>query len=424
MNTNLDYQALTDWMKVNAAPINTLTPSDSVEDLEPIREIIGDARVVALGENSHFISEFGLLRHRIIRFLIEHCGFTAHALEFGFSDGFIIDDWLQGRLNEAHLKQLIFHYLITPEILQTLRWIKNYNLQSQTPVQFMGVDIPCAGGSLLPALSPIKEYLRTADADTLSLIKEACLIAIKFEGASMAQAAPLYGSLSEEERNILTCYLTRINHRLHALAPEHIERFGQQKFDEMVQHLKSALYADYNLSAMSDFIAGTGLYGDMGARDSYMADSVLWHLQHIAPGSKIILVAHNAHIQKTSVNWPGSTTLPMGQHLAQQLGKDYVAIGLTSSKGDTAALYPDENATHGFRVEKTLLDNPIPNSIESVFTNAELGTSSINLKQIPREYEMPTYTRCDSEYLEIPIQESFDGLIHIPHSHVIKEINM
>lgn len=423
MDTHFDYQELTNWIKVNAAPINTITPSDSVEDLEPIREIIGDARVVALGENSHFIGEFGLLRHRIIRFLVEHCGFTAHALEFGFSDGFMIDDWLQGRQNEAHLKQLFSHYLITPEILQTLRWIKNYNLQSPTPVQFMGVDIPCAGGSLLPALSPIKEYLITADADTLSSIEKACSIAGNFEGTSMAQAAPRYENLPEEERNLLTCYLTRINHRLHALAPQHIERFGQQKFDEIVQHLKSARYADYNLSAMSDFIAGAGLYGDMGARDYYMADSVLWHLQRVAPGSKIILVAHNAHIQKTSVNWPGSTTLPMGQHLAQQLGKDYVAIGLTSSQGNTAALYPDEDATHGFRVEKTLLKNPIASSIESVFTNAELGTSSINLRQIPRGYAMPTHTRCDSEYLEIPIQKSFDGLIHIPQSHVIEQIN-
>lgn len=401
--------------------VYSLNPSDSVEDLEPIREIIGDARVVALGENSHFIGEFGLLRHRIIRFLIEHCGFTSHALEYGFSDGFKIDAWLQGQDEESHLKELFSHYLITPQILQNLCWIKNYNRNAQVPINFMGIDIPCAGGSLLPALSPVRDYLSQADEDTLPLLERAYAIAQKFEGTSMAQSAPLYENLSEEERNILTCHLTRINNRLHAIEPQHIERFGQKRFDKVIHHLKSACYADYNLSAMSDFIAGTGLYGDMGARDSYMADSVIWDLEHSVPNTKIVLVAHNAHIQKTPVNWPGSTTLPMGQHLAQKLDKNYVAIGITSSTGNTAALYPDNDAVHGFRIEETTLDTPIPRSIESVFTDAGLGLSSINLKKIPSQLEISTHIRCDSEYLEMPLLQSFDGLLYTPHSHVIED---
>lgn len=52
---------------------------------------------------------------------------------------------------------------------------------------------------------------------------------------------------------------------------------------------------------MNGFISGKGLPGDMGARDKFMADSVLWHLND--SNSKIVLVAHNAHIQKLPIRY-------------------------------------------------------------------------------------------------------------------------
>ncbi|HWO66812.1 MAG TPA: erythromycin esterase family protein, partial [Umezawaea sp.] len=76
-----------DWARENAG---------SLDDLEPLGEAVGAARVVALGENSHFIREFADVRHRLLRFLVRRCGFTAYATEFGFSEGFAVDAWLGG----------------------------------------------------------------------------------------------------------------------------------------------------------------------------------------------------------------------------------------------------------------------------------------------------------------------------------------
>lgn len=42
----------------------------------------------------------------------------------------------------------------------------------------------------------------------------------------------------------------------------------------------------------------------MGAKDQYMAESIDWFLKN-SLGKKIILVAHNAHIQKTPVDFDG-----------------------------------------------------------------------------------------------------------------------
>jgi erythromycin esterase len=63
-----------------------------------------------------------------------------------------------------------------------------------------------------------------------------------------------------------------------------------------------------------------------------MAETVRWHLEHSAPGTRVVLAAHNNHIQKTANEFAGAiTALPMGQHLARMLGEDYVAIAATQS---------------------------------------------------------------------------------------------
>jgi erythromycin esterase-like protein len=85
------------WLGGHAVPLTHLDPEAPLDDLEPLRDIIGGARVVAIGENSHFIAEFSLMRRRILRFLVERCGFTVLAFEYGFSEGFPLDAWAQGK---------------------------------------------------------------------------------------------------------------------------------------------------------------------------------------------------------------------------------------------------------------------------------------------------------------------------------------
>lgn len=58
--------------------------------------LIGDARVVAIGESAHDVREFYLLRHRLLRFLAERCGFSVYAPEAPFTEARAIDAWIQG----------------------------------------------------------------------------------------------------------------------------------------------------------------------------------------------------------------------------------------------------------------------------------------------------------------------------------------
>src|SRR5690606_30956421 len=95
------------WLREHVTPLDTIDPEAPLDDLEPLRELIGGARVVAVGENSHFIEEFAAMRRRILRFLVERCGFTVLAFEYGFSEGFALDAWAQGGGAEEDLGELL-----------------------------------------------------------------------------------------------------------------------------------------------------------------------------------------------------------------------------------------------------------------------------------------------------------------------------
>ena len=66
-----DNNVVSAWLRDHARRLRTLDPADAdVTDLAPLREIVGDARVVAIGESMHRVHEFCRLRDRMLRFLV------------------------------------------------------------------------------------------------------------------------------------------------------------------------------------------------------------------------------------------------------------------------------------------------------------------------------------------------------------------
>ena len=91
-----DKRSLAEWVADHAITADSLDPRAPLDDLEPLGEVIGDARVVGIGESAHYVREFYLLRHRLLRFLVERCGFTVYAPEAPFTQAQTIDAWIQG----------------------------------------------------------------------------------------------------------------------------------------------------------------------------------------------------------------------------------------------------------------------------------------------------------------------------------------
>ncbi|MGY1640809.1 erythromycin esterase family protein [Geodermatophilus sp. SYSU D00703] len=180
-------------MTFRVSGLTGLDPDAPLDDLEPLRDVIGSARVVALSENAHFTSEFARLRHRVLRFLVERYGFTVLAYESGFSEGFALDEWLQGQRPDDELPRLAEECIPSGTarpagVRAMFRWLRTH----APAVRFTGIDVPSAAGSLLPSLHPLAGYLDTVDPDARQMLDPAVEIATGIAGTTQAQAARGY----------------------------------------------------------------------------------------------------------------------------------------------------------------------------------------------------------------------------------------
>jgi len=171
-----------DYVARTAVRLDSLDPAAPLDDLEPLAGIVGAARVVAIGENAHCVREFYLWRHRLTRFLVERLGFTAFAMESGFSEGLAVDEWVRGGLGDLRRvadEGITYNMGRCAEMRDQLRWMREVD----APVRFFGLDVPGSTVSPLPALKHIEEYLAKADEDALPLVARLDTLVRGYAGA-------------------------------------------------------------------------------------------------------------------------------------------------------------------------------------------------------------------------------------------------
>ena len=74
---NIDIRAL----QQAAVPFRTAEAGGDYSDLAPLKQIVGNARIVSLGEGTHGTREFFQMKHRILEYLVKEMGFTMFAIE-------------------------------------------------------------------------------------------------------------------------------------------------------------------------------------------------------------------------------------------------------------------------------------------------------------------------------------------------------
>ncbi|SED88081.1 erythromycin esterase [Streptomyces sp. 2224.1] len=414
---------LADWFRAHSTLLTTLDPEQPLDDLEGLREIIGDARVVAIGEGAHFVEEFSRVRRRVLRFLAERCGFTVFAMEFGFSEAFPLDRWLQGEGDDGDLAT-VSRAAAEWGAADLMHWLRHHNRTSKHPLRFAGIDVPEAGGALRPALEPVADYLREVDPDALCLVETILEVSDRFlKGCgSGAAAGPAWAGLPVAEQNELTAVLARLLLRLRAAEPLYVSRSGQRRFDIARRRVEAACHTDYMFQAMQALLSGRGLTADLSVRETYLAESVRWHLDRAEPGTRIVLAAHNNHIHKTAFSLEfagGLTCLPMGRHLHGTLGQDYRTVALVHTADHVPEMYPDQSAAVGFTLADARLEPARPGSVEAALTDAGLADriTLTDLRHSPRDAQgtpLLDGIRAQSSHLSTLVPEAFDAVIAVP----------
>jgi CubicO group peptidase (beta-lactamase class C family) len=116
------------WPASTATRIDTVEPASVLTDLELLRHVVGDARIVALGEPTHGNREVFQLKHRMIHFLVTRMGFNIFALESPMAETFDLNAYvLTGRGDPAKALAGIYYWTWdTEEVLAVIEWIREY----------------------------------------------------------------------------------------------------------------------------------------------------------------------------------------------------------------------------------------------------------------------------------------------------------
>lgn len=410
MNTR---SSLAQWVTEHALKTATLDPRAPLEDLEPLRAVIGDARVVAIGEAAHHVHEFYLLRHRLLRFLAERCGFTVYAFEVGFTEGRTINTWVQGGPGTVEQAAATGGPALgrTQGMYDTLTWMRAYNRTAVQPLEFTGV-LP----GDLAELQHLADYLRRADPDALPLLQRSLDIVTSYSSGP-TPALFAYPHLDQEKRDALTANLSRLLARTEDMrADQHRRGLGLEHATALA-HLRSAWRMDH----LHRDLSGDGLAVGTASLEAFVSETVLRHLDHGSTDTKVVLALHNVHIRKTAVDHGGDYGLfPAGYHLAQALGGDYVAVAVTGNYGHLPQGQFGPECPQGFGyVGDQAWPPPSDGSIEAAFTNQTDELTVTNLRTANADIQDAgsfQRMRMEDGFVDVPVFKALDAVAYIPHT--------
>ncbi len=118
------------WLRDHAHPIATTDPSDNVDDLAFLKDIVGDARIVALGEATHGTREFFQMKHRITQYLAQEMGFTIFAIEASTPEAAKVSDYTVRNIGDSPddlIRGMYFWTWSTDEVADMARWMRAFN---------------------------------------------------------------------------------------------------------------------------------------------------------------------------------------------------------------------------------------------------------------------------------------------------------
>lgn len=281
------------WLDEHAVRLCSIDPDDeNFTDLEPLRDLIGDARLVHLGEISHTAGGGFGAKVRLIKFLHQRMGFDVLAWEAGLYDAWRMNHRLASDLPLEEAADGVYSFWNQSAEGAAVFEYARRTWKTPRPLWMAGFDMKFSGGGGRAALP----------GDLLDLFDTA---QVEIPG-DHRHALLAYRGYAEEpdeaRRKEIAHEALAATGRLEALLDEHRARFEvahsprtvalHQRF--LVQ-LREQLERDVrgHVSARDDFPAFVESWNN---RDRHMADNLIWLAEELYPDRKIIVWAHNGHI--------------------------------------------------------------------------------------------------------------------------------
>ncbi|MDH6711420.1 erythromycin esterase [Kitasatospora sp. MAA19] len=396
-----------------AHPLRATEPGGSTADLRALSAMIGNAKVVGLGEATHGSHEFFTMKERVFRHLVEEKGFTTFALELSWSAGLQIDDYLQtGEGGDARsvAKQT---FADSPwdreEFVSLIEWMRDYNRHHpDRPVHFMGDDI--GAPSLNDAFfGRVTGYVQKNHPEALPRLNEL------YTGLRPIDNVFAYLGKPLAERRQLAAKAQQALELVSSRKGSGGDAFdwAEQNARSIAQTAKFLTIDPNDPKSLPDF----ELF-----RDEVMAQNVAWWRQHT--GDKILVSAQNNHVGYVSDN-PELYSKTQGSFLRDTMGKDYLPIGFTFNQGS----FLSKDAALGGDWKKFTVGAAEPGRNEHTLDQVGYQDFYLDVRKAPAaarawlNVARPTLnigTQFPEKPRDTAIAQSFDVLIHL---HEVREAN-
>jgi erythromycin esterase-like protein len=421
--------ALVDLLRASARPL-----TGAGNDYDPLLALIGNARLVLLGEATHGTHEFYRERARITRRLIEEKGFSLVAVEADWPDAYRVNRWVRGASDDRSALQALDSFERFPrwmwrnrDVLEFVQWLREHNENTAgTRAGFYGLDLY----SLHASMAAVVSYLDRVDPEAAARARYryACFDHFGEDTQAYGYAAE-FGITQSCEREVLQQLV-----ELRRAADDLFQQDGRAAEDEY-------FYAEQNARLVRNAeeyyrTMFRGRVSSWNLRDRHMAETLealLAHFDRQQPPVRAVVWAHNSHIGDARATEMGeSGELNIGQLTRERHGDAAVLVGFTTYNGTVTAASDWDQPAEVKRVR-----HGIPGSFEALFHGLESSSLLLSLRGQQALSEALTTPRLEraigviyrpetervSHYFKARLPAQFDAVLHFDRTEAVEPLD-
>ncbi len=340
-----EQAALSEWLEATAIPVVSLAPEFPNSDLNRLRASFCNAKIIGLGEATHGSREFFLMKHRLVRYLVEEMDFTVFALEASMASCAVVNDYIhngKGSLENA-VQALDLWMWKTEEVQDMIEWMRRHNSKQpdEKKLSFVGFDMQTHDESYSRLFEFYKQIAQERLTALAIWLREFRAIELDFRYVRQSYSKAQYEQLSDAINEELE-FLDAHQERLLTKTSRRALKEAKLRLQTMKQFLKLA-------SAMLDSPENAMVAG-VCARDAAMAENIDFISRELYPNQKMIIWSHNGHIGNGEITGAPS----MGSLLKARYGDAYYAMGFDFKQGEFQARNNVHKTLQPFTITSTL----------------------------------------------------------------------
>ena len=403
----------------------------SANDYDVLLDLIGDSRIVLLGEASHGTHEFYFERAAITKRLIAEKGFTLLAIEADWPDASRAHRYVRGTSADANANEALSGFRRFPAwmwrntvVVEFVEWLRGFSKDvdpKRAPAGFYGMDLYSLHASIHAVLS----YLQKVDPDAAKRARArySCFDHFSREPQEYGYAAT--AGATESCEDAVVEQLAELQRR----AGEFLSRDGEMAAEELFfaeQNARLVKNAEQYYRSMF-----RGRASSWNLRDRHMVETIEALVAHLngSRQPKAIIWAHNSHLGDARATEMGQHgELNVGQLIREHYGGEAVLIGFSTHHGTVTAA-----SDWGAAAERKNVRPALEGSYEELFHQTGLPRFWIDLRNAGDkiggtrlERAIGVIYRPETErlshYFHARLPKQFDAIIHIDETRAVEPL--